>query len=66
MTYFVTVKEKPENCEDCVFNCVNRHLGCPFKELPPKVPVLEDEKPTYKSFREAWNTLIQSLEDNAH
>lgn len=65
MTYFVSVKEKPKDCEDCVFNCVNRHLGCPLKELPPKLPKLDGEKERYIASREAWNTLLDFFVENA-
>lgn len=64
MTYFVTIKEKPETCEECVFSCVNSHLGCPLKELPPKLPEIENEKEIYTAKREAWNTLLEILEED--
>lgn len=65
MTYFVTVKEKPESCEECVFNCVNSHLGCPLKELPPKLPEIENASDSYNARREAWNVLIDFFIENA-
>ncbi len=65
MTYFVTVKEKPESCEECVFNCVNRY-ECPLKELPPRLPKIKGEKEIYTAKREAWNTVLDYFEENAH
>ena len=65
MTYFVTVKEKPDDCEDCVFNCVNKHLGCPLQEIPPRLPKIEKESEKYKATRESWNTVLDYLEENA-
>lgn len=65
MTYFVTVKEKPESCEECVFNCVNRY-NCPLKELPPKLPKIENASDSYNARREAWNVLIDFFIENAN
>lgn len=63
MTYFVAVKEKPESCEDCVFNCVK--YDCPLKELPPKLPEIENASDSYNARREAWNVLIDFFIENA-
>lgn len=65
MTYFVTVKEKPDDCENCVFNCVNRR-ECPLMPLPPRLPKLPNEKEIYTAKREAWNTVLDYFEENAH
>lgn len=65
MTYFVTMKEKPKSCEECMFNCVNRH-DCPLKELPPKLPEIENASDPYNARREAWNVLIDFFIENAN